>query len=158
MTERQKAGLHTALALLLPLVVPAWMLLRGKPAGLVAVIVWPFLFVIANLQVVWWRLRCRECRTEEHRKLSRKVYNFEGVACLFLGLYEAGSSLALSGAEHQRLEGVLAFTVYFYLPYALLTIWAMKCLHRLLAAAAQPADREVSSESASSTPSRELLP
>ena len=77
-------------------------------------------------------MRWRPCDTEEQRMLSRKVYNIEGVACLFLGLYEAGASLALSGVKDQRLSGVLVFTVYFYVPYALITLWGMKAMNRLI--------------------------
>jgi hypothetical protein len=108
------------------------MLLTGAVAGLASVLAWPFLYIIFNMQVLWFRLCSRKCETEIQRKLSRKVYNIQAAGSFFLGLFEAGASLALSGAKDQRLGGVLAFTVYFYVPYALLTIWGMGCLDRLL--------------------------
>ena len=140
MTERQQSILHTVLALVLPLLVPAWKLLHREAAGLEFVVLWPFLFIIVNMQVVWLGLRSRRCSTEHQRKLSRKVYAIEGLASFFLGLYEAGSSLALSGVEDQRLTGVLIFTGYLYLPYAVLTLWGLRCLATFRAITADQPD------------------
>jgi hypothetical protein len=107
------------------------MLLSGRVAHIVDFIVWPFLYILLNMQFVWLRLRARRCETEAQKKLSRKIYNIEGGASFFLGLYEAGAALALSGVPSQRISGVLVFLVWFYVPYALLTLWGVHALKKL---------------------------
>jgi hypothetical protein len=159
MTEHKKSILHTIAALSFPLVVPLWLLLRGEPASVASVVAWPFLYIIASLQVVWLRLRSRRCETESQRKLSCKVYNTQAIACFFLGLYEAAASLALSGVANQRLPGVLVFTVYLYVPYALLTLWSMKSLDTLLNSSDNDlTDRQAFSEAVPITSSKTPSP
>jgi len=132
--------LKAAFRLLHPHIVPIWMLLRRRPATLADVILWPFLYILLNMQFAWLRLRTRRCETESQRKLTRKIYNIEGGASFFLGLYEAGAALALSGVPSQRAGGVLLFLVYFYVPYALFNLWAMHMLDKLsTCTAVQPA-------------------
>ena len=84
-----------AFRLLYPHIVPIWMLLTNRVAHIVDFIVWPFLYILLNMQFAWLRLRARRCETEAQKKLSRKIYNIEGGSSLFLGLYEAGAALAL---------------------------------------------------------------
>ena len=72
--------LVTGFRLLYPHIVPIWMLLSGRVAHIADFILWPFLYILLNMQFVWLRLRARRCETEAQKKLSRKIYNIEGGA------------------------------------------------------------------------------
>jgi hypothetical protein len=131
MKSRAKLQIYTILLLGYPVIGPLWMLLAGMAANLYEVLVWPIVYILINMNIAWVTYSNNPGNVDIEKKLRRKIYNIQSIASLFLGLYEGGAALALSGVQADRLWGVLAFTLYFFIPYAILTLWTSKLSQKL---------------------------
>jgi hypothetical protein len=131
MKSRAKLQIYTILLLVYPVIGPLWMLHAGMAANLYEVLVWPIVYILINMNIAWFTYSANPGKVDVEKKLRRKVYNIQSIASFFIGLYEGGAALALSGVHADRLWGVLAFTLYFYIPYAMLTLWVAKLFHKL---------------------------